>query len=68
MHEEARWQRLAESKKRDEAEESQQAERTQKERATFLENAGKVWILDALGRLTSSRIMASVGVTSLAYT
>jgi len=49
VHEEARWQRLAESKKRDEAEESQQAERTQKERATFLENAGKVWIFRRFG-------------------
>jgi hypothetical protein len=42
VHEEARWQRLAEVKKKDDREESQQAEHTHKERAAFLENAGKV--------------------------
>jgi hypothetical protein len=60
VHEEARWQRLAASKKRDDVEESQQAEHTQKERATFLDNAGKVCrnsvLWEDFNQLESSRL------------
>jgi len=41
VHEEARWERLRQAKIKDAKEESEQAENTQNEKASFLESAGK---------------------------